>query len=103
MASASGTSVAGIQTILTGSTSPGRTYSIAITTDKVLPVRSVGYYWIIAVAPGAAPNRYVVDRGIMSKPGVWKTFTADVNTFSYLITVQVDWDSPGLGWSVNVA
>lgn len=102
MASASGTSIRGLQTLINVSSAPSTVITIGITNQPLPPIRRVGYFYVYQYRNVTPFQCYVVLKGVVSAPGLWQRIPIPLFASDYLYRVDVVWNEPSIPWTVNV-
>jgi hypothetical protein len=99
MASFSGTSVRGMQTLISGVTSSSGYFAILLPAFPALPPRRVGYFYVSVVFPGGSEFPYVIESGHVSTPSRYLLFDVSRKGGDGSLKVDVNWNEPGIDYS----
>jgi hypothetical protein len=102
MASASGTSILGTQTLINNSTAPGKIFSVSFPGQVSPPVKRLGYFWLYQFDSIGLRPHFVVEKGTICAPGIFYPIRIGALSGTWLFRLDVNWTLPGVLWSANI-
>jgi len=98
----SGVSSVGQQTVNLSAGTGLTALSIGITSQRLPPIRRVGYFYLYQYQL-ALPNQcYVVDDGLMRAPGEWLKISVPLFSSAWGYRCDVIWTVNGLAWTATI-
>jgi len=95
---ATGTSIRGQQTVVSGAIGARREVAVRVTNQPLPPIRRLGYLYVYVNLPGGAnPHWVIVDR-LFRAPGAWLLIPFPPFDVNYRYRVDIVWEVPGIPW-----
>jgi hypothetical protein len=102
MASGTGTSILGLQTLVNNSTAPNKQFSVSFPGRVSPPVKRFGYFWLYQFDSTGLKPHYVVEKGSIGSPGIFYPIRLSSLGTIWLFRLDVSWDLPGIAWFANI-
>jgi hypothetical protein len=102
MATASGTSVLGQQTVLTGVNASSLLLSIAFPSKPLPPIIRYGYMYLYQYVNAAPFQCYLVEEGLVRAPGLYRKVQLAAFTPGALFRLDIVWQLPGINWTATL-
>jgi hypothetical protein len=98
-----GTSVLGLQTLLTASSGPNKLLSIGMTGTPVPPALRVGYFYLYQFSTITPFQSYVVESGPIYAPGILIPIRVGLLSGTFAWRLDAVWNYAGRTWGANIA
>ena len=103
MATASGTSVRGLQNLLVTNSAPSNLVSVLTSNRPTRPFLLYGYYFLFQFENASPFKTYLVQQGRFYSPGLLIRPTVALLGAGFSFGFDVNWNIPGVPWTCTIA
>lgn len=103
MAQTTGTSTNNVQMLFVGIQLNPTVFAIKVGAAVLPTTERVGYYYLYAVDSSEFDRRYLIDRGAVYSPGIYRRADMVAPLGGSMYQMDVSWNRPGLPWRFTLA